>query len=107
MVGARWAELLEVGFGERVELLLGLRDERDPHDAPAGGVRVAPDRAVCLGAMDQPDGAVVAQHQVVGDLADRRPGRIAVVADRQQQLVLGGDQPPRRGPAALTSTKAA
>jgi hypothetical protein len=49
------------GFDESVELLLALRGERDPDDALAIGVGGCGDQAVCVGAVDEPDRAVVAR----------------------------------------------
>ena len=45
------------------------------------------------GPVDQPDGTVMAQQQVVGDLADRGPTVIGVPPDGQQELVLCRGQP--------------
>lgn len=57
------------------------------HD-PAVGVVPAPrHQAGRDAAVDQTDRAVVPQHQVLGDVADRRPAP-GVTADRQQQLML-------------------
>jgi hypothetical protein len=50
-----------------------------------------------LGTVDQLDGAVVAQQQGPGDLADGRPIRVGMAADGQQQLVLGWGEPGRSG----------
>ncbi len=40
------------------------------------------------GAVDELNGTVVAEEQVVGDFADRGTARIAMATDRQEQLVL-------------------
>ena len=54
-------------------------------------------RPALYGTVHQADRAVVAQQQIVGHLADRRPPPVGVAADRQQQLVLGRRQPSRLG----------
>jgi hypothetical protein len=77
-----------VGLGELLELGGLNRGERDVHDALVRCVGVAFDQAVSGGAIDQLDGAVVAQHQVVGQIADRRTRWVGMAADREQQLVL-------------------
>ena len=83
-------ELLEVLLAERLELPGALIGEAQAHDAEVVGVLAARDQPGLLGAVDEPDRAVVAQHEVAGDVADRRPARVAVAADGEQQLVLGG-----------------
>ena len=50
-----------------------------------------------LGAVDQPDRAVVAHQQVAGDVGHRRALRLGVTAHGQQQLVLRGGQALRLG----------
>ena len=54
------------------------------HDALAVLVGIALDQSVGDGTIDQPDGAVVAQDEVVSDLADGRPGRVRMSPDREQ-----------------------
>ena len=81
-------DLLEMGLGELLELGGPNWGERDVHDALVPCVGVAFDQAVSGGAIDQLDGAVVAQHQVVGHIADRRTRWVGMAADREQQLVL-------------------
>jgi len=44
----------------------------------------------------QADDAVPLQHQVVGDVADRRRRRARVTANGEQELVLSGSQADRR-----------
>ena len=95
-----WGEvckLLEMCLGERVELGHSSFSERDADSTVVGRVGVADDQPGYRGAVDQPDGAVVAQHQVVGDLADGGAGGIGVAADREQQLMLRGREPGRLG----------
>ena len=50
-----------------------------------------------LSLMDQSDGAVVAEQEVGGHVADRRPARVGVAPDRQQELVLSRRQVGGRG----------
>jgi hypothetical protein len=69
--------------------------EPEAHGASIVGVRAAGYEAGGLGAIDQPDRAVVAQQQVVGDVADRRPARVRMTADREEELVLCGSEPGR------------
>jgi len=57
-------------------------------------------------AIDQPDRAVVAHEESVGDVTDRRPAPIRVAPHRQQQLVLGGRQTLRAGLLFTPSQKA-
>ena len=74
-------ELLEVLLAERLQLLGTPIGEAQSHDAEVVGVLAARDQPGLLGAVDEP-------HRAVG--ADRRPPRIAVPANGEQQLVLGG-----------------
>ncbi len=70
--------------------------EGEAHGSVVVGVGQAVDEAAALGAVDELDHAVVAEQQVIGNVAD---GRVAVVAaDRQQQLVLRGCQAGLLGP---------
>lgn len=84
-------ELFEVGLGQGVELCVAGGGERDAHDALAA-IAVALDQAVADGTVDQPDRAVVAQHQIVGDFADGRSGGVRMTPYREQELVLGWRQ---------------
>lgn len=51
------------------------------------------DQAGGLRPVDKAHGAVVAQEEVAGQVADGRPARVLVAADGQEELVLGGRQP--------------
>src|SRR5690348_15861617 len=75
-------DLLEVGLGQRVLLVFASPCKRDPHDA-LGAIAVALDKAVVDGAVDQADGAVMSEHQVVGNLTDRGAGWVRVAFDRE------------------------
>ena len=90
-------DLLQVGLGESVELRAPGRREGDPYDALARGVGTSLDEPILDRAVDQPHRAVVTQDEVVGDVADRRTGRIGMAPDREQQLVLGAGQAGRLG----------
>lgn len=90
-------ELLEVQRAERLEPARALVRESQADGAQVVRVRSARDEPGSLGAIDQPDGAVVAQQEMVGDVADGRAARVGVTADGEQQLVLRGRQPGRMG----------
>jgi len=51
-----------------------------------------------FGAVHEAHGAVVAQQQLVGDVADLGSAGINVPSNREQQLMLGGGQPGRSCP---------
>src|SRR5215212_1670844 len=80
-------ELLAVEGGHGGEVPRPPGCELDPHDPVVSGIGAAADEATLLGAVYQLHGAVVAEQEVVCDLADG--GRRAVAADGQQELVLG------------------
>lgn len=77
-------ELPQVDRSERVELLASGLSEGHAHHAFAGRVGGPLYEAVGDRSVDQPDRAVMAEHEVLGDLAYRRPGRLRVPSDRQQ-----------------------
>jgi hypothetical protein len=82
---------------ERIELGdAGLR-EGDTDHTLIGRVGSAPDQSVGSCAIDQADRAVMAQDEVLGQVANRGSLVAGVTANRQQQLVLGGCQPGRVG----------
>jgi hypothetical protein len=76
-------ELLEVGFGKQLKLVHARRRERDANHALTPRVGVASDESLRDGAVDQTDSGVVAQDEVVRDLADGRPGGVRVPPDRE------------------------
>jgi hypothetical protein len=90
-------EFLEVQLAERLQLAR----------APFGQVQADHALVVCvgaagyqsggLGAIDESDGAVVAQQQVVGDVADGRAARVCVAADGEQELMMRRGQAGRLG----------
>ena len=61
------------------------------------GVALAADQPGGIGAVDELDGAVVAEEQVVGDLADGRSAGVIVAMDGEEQLMLVRGQPGRLG----------
>ena len=71
-----------------LEMLLARRGEREANHAMITRVGAAMDEAGLLGSIDQPNHAVVALHEVVGDVPDRRPAWIRVPAHGKQQLML-------------------
>ena len=92
------AQLLEMGLGQRLQALAPRRGELQADDPVVLGVAHPLDQLGRDGPVDQPDGTVVAQQQVVGDLADGRATAIGMPPDGQQQLVLRRGQP---GPLRL------
>src|SRR5262245_46403436 len=67
---------------------------RQPHAHGALIVRVsvAPDKSHRLDPVDQPDGAVVTDEQISGEIGDRRPERIGMAPYGDQQLMLRSRQ---------------
>jgi hypothetical protein len=86
--GRQVGEFLEVQFAEGVELARALAGEVQADHALVVGVGLASHQSGGLGAVDQFDGAVVAQQQVVGNVADRGSPTIGVAADGEQELML-------------------
>lgn len=82
-------ELLDVEGGERLESLRTHSGEREADDPVIVVVPDADHETGLDGAVDETDRAVVAEQEVVRHLADGRPSRVTVAADREQQLVLG------------------
>ena len=79
--------------GEGLEALGAGVGEAEADDPVVVGSRLAGDQPGGIGAVDQFDGAVVAQEQVVGDLADGRSAGVVMAADGEQQLMLAGVSP--------------
>lgn len=67
--------------------------EVEAHDAVVVGVGYTLEQPRRLGTVDELDGAVVAQQEVLGDVTDR--GWFAVASHGQEQLVLGPREPDR------------
>lgn len=84
-------QLVEVHSAECRQLVGPERGEPDAHHAVVDLVGESFDEPRALGAIDEPDHAVVPEQEVIGELADR--GRSSVATDGEEQLVL------RRGQA--------
>lgn len=78
-----------MGFVERRELTDAVVGDPDPDDPVVGGIGDALNEPVLRCAIDQPDGAVVAQEKVGREVGDRRAPRVRVAGDGEQQLVTG------------------
>lgn len=85
-------ELLQVQCRQRLQPPLPVAGQLQTHEAMILGVTHSPDQTSGIGAIDQPDHAVMTQEQVVGDLSDRRSLLAAMASDRQQQLMLRGGE---------------
>ena len=90
---------------ERLEALAPRRGELQADDPVVLGVAYPLDQLGRHGPVDQPDGTVVAQQQVVGDLTDGRATAIGMPPDGQQELVLGRSQPGLSACCSLQRTK--
>ncbi len=66
--------------------------QQNVHDRMAAPITPARDQGRPLRTIDQANHAVVAQHQRLGELADRRPSTHGAAAYRQQQLMLRRSQ---------------
>src|SRR5439155_23274129 len=97
-VVAEPGQLLEVlmGEGQPGEERCGPLGQREPYDPAVVGVGVPLDEAGGDGAVHGTDGAVVADQQVLGHVADGG-GAAAVAPDGQEELVLGRGQAHRSG----------
>ncbi len=85
-------QLLYVERRQRGQSVLSFRRQLQA-DHPMVIVVADPAQQPCrFGAIHEAHGAVVAQQQLVGDVADLGPPGINVSSDRKQQLVLGGGQ---------------
>jgi hypothetical protein len=58
------------------------------HEPMIGPIDATIDETGVRCPVDEPDRAVMAKHQFVSDLSDRRRVRARVAADREEQLVL-------------------
>ena len=63
--------------------------EVQPHDPVVVAVLTAADEPGGLRPVDQADGSVVAQKEVLGHVADGRSAPVGMTPDGEQQLVLG------------------
>ena len=80
-------------LGELPENARSLGSQAQSDHAAVVLVLLALDQARGLCPVHQADGAVMAQEEIAGSVADGRPARVLVAADRQEELVLGGRQP--------------
>ena len=80
-------------LGELHEDARSLGSQAQADHAAVVLVLQALDQARGFRPVHQADGAVVAQEEVAGHVADGRPARVLVAADGQEELVLGGRQP--------------
>ena len=77
---------------ERLEPRGSFIRQRHTHRSASVRVRIPLDQTAGLRTINEPDSAVVAQQEVVRDIADRGTGWIWMAPDGKQQLVLGGRQ---------------
>lgn len=80
-------------LGELHESVHSFVSQAQPDHAAVVLVLLALDQARGLRPVHQADGAVMAQEEIAGGVADRRPARVLVAADGQEELVLSGRQP--------------
>ena len=83
-------QLLEVLRREGLESLVAVRGQPQSYQAVIVGVPDPFHEARRVRPVDEADGAVMPEKEVVRYLADRRSARIAVAAYRQEELVLRG-----------------
>lgn len=86
--GREVREFLQVQLAERFQLARPLVGEAQAHGAEVVGVLAAGEQSGLRCAIDQPDRAVVAQQEVGGNIAERRPARVGMAPNREQELVL-------------------
>ena len=98
-------ELLEMGRREPCERPPALLRQGQTHDAVILRLAATGDQAGRFGAVDQADGAVVLEEEVVGDVADCRTSFVAVPPDRKEKLVLGRSEPGTRACCSLQRSK--
>lgn len=82
-------QLVEVRGGERRDVSCAAAGQVQTDNSMVARIDAACDQPRQLGTVDEPHDAVVAQQQVIGDIADRR-GAAGMPAYREQQLILGG-----------------
>jgi hypothetical protein len=95
--GSEVTELLEMLLAEAFELLCAAGGEPEADDAVVLGVLGALEQPGRDGPVDEADGAVMPEEQVVGDVSDGRSGRVVMTSDREQELMLGGGEASRVG----------
>src|SRR2546430_17180686 len=65
------------------------RSEGEADEAVVVDVAATFDQPQGLGAVDEPDGAVMTDEEGPGDVGDGRATMVGVAPDRQEQLILG------------------
>jgi len=86
--GRELDQLFEVSSGELIEQPLSFRGEHEVHDPPVVLIHPPPHEPSLFGSIDELDRAVVAQEEMVGDVADGGRRLVFVAADGEEQLVL-------------------
>lgn len=91
------SEFVSVLHGERSKNASTRRSQPQPHHAPVLVIDPPRDETGHRGAVNEPDGAVVAKSEVVRDVSDGRAAPVGMAAHRDQQFVLdrgdaGGDR---------------
>ncbi len=74
--------------GERREAFTAQSGQGQPHSAWTFVIGAALGEAGGDGAVGELDRAVRAQHEIIGDLSDRRAAPVAVTSNGQQELML-------------------
>lgn len=82
-------QLIEVRAGERCDVSCATAGQLQPDNSVVGRIHVACDQPRQLGTVDEAHHAVVAQQQVIGDIADGG-GAPGMPAYREEQLILRG-----------------
>jgi hypothetical protein len=91
-MGGEPFELFEVERGQHLQSLGAHFGQLQPDDPMVVVVPGPADQTCRVGAVDEADGTVVLEEQVVGHLADGRAPGVPVPAYRQQELMLGRRQ---------------
>ncbi len=78
--------------GERFETLGPLGSQVQMDDPVVGLAAITLHEPGGLCPVGELDGAVVAKREIVRDLTDRRPPRVCMPADREEELVVGGGE---------------
>src|SRR5437588_620545 len=87
-VAAHALQLIAVRGDQRLEQLGAARRQAHEHMAAIGAAGLADQQPLGDHAVDQPDGAVMADLQALGELADRRPVAPGEAAHREQRALL-------------------
>jgi len=90
--GSEVTELFEMLLAEGFELGGAAGREPETDDTVVLGVLGALEQPGRDGAVDEADGAVMSEEQVIGDVSDGRSGRVVMTSDREQELMLGGGE---------------